>query len=99
MANVHDVVDDEHQPGGDADHGTHPAMGLRGDDERQDSRHDDRQAHRGLEALEEGGVAFGAGPTRPMLYFSGDSHGPDRARAARAQLPGSAPCATTSMHG
>lgn len=89
MPGVHDIVDHEHQPGGDADHGTDPVMGFRGDDERQDGRHDDRQSHPGVEALQEGGVACRAGLARPVLYLSGDIHGLDRARAAGAQMPGS----------
>ena len=36
-------------------------MGLWNDDERQDGRHDDRQSHPGVEAPNEGGIAFGAG--------------------------------------
>ena len=61
MADVHYVVDSEHQPGADADHNSDPIIGFWSDDERQDGRHDDRQAHRGVEGLEEGGVAFRAG--------------------------------------
>ena len=88
MADVHHVIDQEHQPGGDADHDTDPAIGLWNHDERQDGRHDDRHSHRGVVALEEGGVAFRAGLTWPMLYCRGEVHGLDRARPAGAQMPG-----------
>src|SRR5580693_5776957 len=82
MTDMHQVVDQEHQPGGDADHDADPAIGLWRDDERQDGRHDDRQLHPGVEALQEGGVAFRAGLAPPMLCFRGDIHGLDRARPA-----------------
>lgn len=86
MADAHYVVDSGHQPGGDADHDTDPAMGLRDDDERQDGRHDDRQSHPGVETLEEGGVTSERGLARPMLRFRGDIHSLGRARAAGARM-------------
>ncbi len=91
MKDVHYVVDQKHQPGGDADHGTNPAMGLWSDDERLDGRRDDRQSHPGVEALDEGGVRVpsGAGSAGALCQgvSSTDSMLPERS-ARHADLPG-----------
>jgi hypothetical protein len=82
IAGVHHVIGQEHQPGDDADHHADPAAGPGNDHQRQDGRHDDRQVHHGVEALEESGIALRAGLARLLSCFRSGIHRPDRARPA-----------------